>query len=418
MMDPSTLIAHRGGLHTAAEVAAIESVVAAGLLPMSALPSTDAPAPGALAPPPGGLPYRRRVYGPFEGDASGPTDPIRLAMHRGQTKLCCGELDAITRALARVPGLRYVLYAGAAPGEHIAFLAELFPALEFYLVDPAEFRVPRRYREFPGVARRIHITRGLFTDAIARAWAPRAAQTIFFSDIRSGTHTSDSFEAEVAENMAMQRRWWALGGFAAASFKLRFPYVPAGAGGQPGAKVPYLDGENLLQPFGPNTSTEGRLLVWAGAGARDYDPAAYESYYFWLNNVVREWAAFDHGIELSRAPGLCYCFDCARMVQIFRAAAGAAGDAEVVRLLHRMVDATEQRFLDPPHGVQPATPPADKRLALAAEYSRLYLKKRARKIVDRAAIVPAAPALCAAIVPPGAARIPKIQLKMRSFGSS
>jgi len=63
------------------------------------------------------------------------------------------------------------------------------------------------------------------------------------------------------------------------------------------SKYPYPDGELPLQPFAPNNSTEGRLLMWRGAKLRNFDPIAYENYYFWLNNIVSEWGMFDHGID-------------------------------------------------------------------------------------------------------------------------
>ena len=71
----------------------------------------------------------------------------------------------------------------------------------------------------------------------------------------------------------------------AALFKFRPPYTD----GISAAKYPYPDGELLLQPFAPNNSTEGRLLMWRGAKIRNFDPIAYENYYFWLNNIVRAW---------------------------------------------------------------------------------------------------------------------------------
>ena len=358
------------------------------ILPMELLPRfypRDAP------PPP--VTYRRRAYGPYdhlspEALRLAPAlHNFRTAAHRGQTKLCGVELEALVRALRRIPDLKYVLYAGAAPGEHIAFLAEAFPALEFHLVDPAPFRVHRRYKAFPGIEGRIHITPGLFTDELALAWKGRAPKTIFFSDIRSGDHNQEEFELEVQKNMEMQRTWWKLAGFGAALFKLRFPYTD----GKTSSKCVYLDGDVLLQPFGPNTSTEGRLLVWAGAGERVYDSVDYENFYYWLNTVVREWGSFDHGFDLGMVPGLCRCFDCSRTVQIFREYAGeypdrecfSSTDAQVAYMLGRMVAATEQRFFSPPHGDLVDLLPVAKRETLARRHGSEYVAKRNKKVAER-----------------------------------
>jgi hypothetical protein len=134
------------------------------------------------------------------------------------------------------------------------------------------------------------------------------------SDIRSGSHNEGEFEQEVWQNMQMQLRWWQIMNPAAAMFKFRLPYTD----GRVNSMCPYLDGENMLQPFGPNSSTEGRLFVWAGAANRQYDSMAYENFYFWHNNTVREWASFDSGFDLGLVKGLCTCFDCSRLIQIFR----------------------------------------------------------------------------------------------------
>jgi cap2 methyltransferase/cap3/cap4 methyltransferase len=391
------LLYHQGCLFREAELAEVRQY-SGGLIPVDQMPRTvprDAPK----------LPveYRRRVYGPYDhlpdellDSCGGPLHTFRYAGHRGQTKLCAGELEAITRALRRCPGLKYVLYAGAAPGEHLVFLAEAFPQLEIHGVDPAEFRVHRRFKAFPDTRKRIFTTRGLFTDELAREWKARAHETIFFSDIRSGDHSQEEFEHEVWQNMQMQLGWWRIMNPAAAMFKFRLPYTD----GKVSSACPYLDGEILLQPFGPNTSTEGRLFVWADASERLYDSIAYEDFYFWLNNIVREWASFDCGFDLGLVDGLCRCFDCSRLVQIFREyardnpAPGGAfddGDSYVAYLIGRMVEATEQRLLNVPHGDRAAEPLADKRLALAAKHSKTYVQRRTKKIRDQRKKVQHAP---------------------------
>jgi hypothetical protein len=392
-----------GGLYTAEEIREFE-YYGRRVLPMDLLPR---------AIPFGGIPsplrYRRRVYGPYDhlpqGAAKGgDVYTFRYAMHRGQTKLCAIEMEAIVRALTRYPALKYVLYAGAAPGEHIPFLAEAFPQLEFHLVDPAEFRVQHGFQAFPDTRKRIHVTRGLFTDELADAWAARGAETVFFSDIRSGDHNQDDFEQEVWTNMQMQQGWWRRGGFAASLFKFRLPYTD----GTTSSKCSYAAGEVLLQPYGPHTSTEGRLFVWGDAGEAEYDSLEYENYYFWLNTAVREWASFDHGLDLKLVPGLCRCFDCARTVQIFReyAAAFPAGDLfetedqHVAHLLERMVAATGQRFFTPPHGDLVDELPAEKRLILAARHGALYARRRLKKIRAQTTAIQHAPPLIQSHVRP------------------
>jgi hypothetical protein len=306
---------------------------------------------------------------------------FRYAAHRSQIKLCV-ELEAIVRALDRYPGLKYVLYAGAAPGDHIAFLAEALPRLEFHLVDPTESRVTDHYQDFPGVEARIHITRALFTVELADQWRERASETFFISDVHTGGHDQESGR-EIRGAMQAQRDWWERAHFAASLLRFRI---------DEGARTPYeyLAGGILLQPFGPDTAAEGRLFVWGDAGRQSYDCQGYTKYYYWLNTVIREWASFDNGVNPSLVPGLCRCFDCSRMIHIFRAYVtqnpvaigmfdGWAG--YVAYLVGRMVTATGQRLYAPPHGLQPGALPYEKRLQLANQYGQVYDRRRPKKVV-------------------------------------
>lgn len=353
--------------------------------------------------------YRRRAYGPYDHLPAEMThgEPrvhvFRGAPHWGQTKLCVSEVEGIDQALAVAPGIRHVLYAGAAPGEHIAFLAELYPGLRFTLIDPAEFRVHHRYAAFPGVGGRITVERALFTDETAAAWEARGPETFFICDIRTGSSEQDDYESEVWSNMQMMRRWVGLMGPAAALLKFRLPYTD----GVAPPPVEYLDGRVYIQAFGPNTTTEARLFIVGRPGPRLYDPKAYEDWHYWHNTAVREWASYDHGLDLGLVPGLCRCYDCSRTVQVFRdhvrARGRDGGDPEVARLIRRMTEATGQSLLRPPHGTDVGLLPADRRPKHAAEHSRGYCARRDKKISQRQGSVQYAPPRVQSHVrPPGA----------------
>ena len=71
-----------------------------------------------------------------------------------------------------------VIYAGAAPGNHIPFLSFLFPFVKFICVDPRPFAIQETAR--------IEIQQRMFTDDYARA-APQSNSNrlvLFISDIR------------------------------------------------------------------------------------------------------------------------------------------------------------------------------------------------------------------------------------------
>lgn len=58
--------------------------------------------------------------------------------HWGQRKLLMVEIYFLT-TYGHLS--KNVIYAGAAPGMHIAFLSHLFKDHKFYLYDPSEFRL-------------------------------------------------------------------------------------------------------------------------------------------------------------------------------------------------------------------------------------------------------------------------------------
>jgi hypothetical protein len=100
---------------------------------------------------------------PYKAQRGGPAaaEGVADAVHWGQRKLFMNELELLTLHAAAGDT---VLYAGAAPGKHIAFLADrLFPELTFVLVDPAPFRIRP--------SARIRLVQGLMTDELAREYS-------------------------------------------------------------------------------------------------------------------------------------------------------------------------------------------------------------------------------------------------------
>ena len=114
--------------------------------------------------------------------------------------------------------------------------------------------------------------------------------------------------------------------------------------------------------------------MWRGAKIRNFDPIAYENYYFWLNNIVREWGMFDHGIGTKLVDGLCGCFDCARSVQIIQEYVNQYG-GNVVDLMNRMVKATDQVLSKEPHGFRPDVLPSDKWTDAAQKLGESWVRR-------------------------------------------
>ena len=291
-------------------------------------------------------------------------------LHHGQRKLFIGELEGLTDLMRAADMPRgsdqiKVVYAGAAPGHHMPYLARLFPMVEWFLYDPAPFRM----RGSPAELSRIHTHQQLFTDDTAREWQDRC--DIFISDIRLNPpedapdaeqleHTgwSPSFEKQVALDMAMQDTWTMLiRPRLGASLKWRPPYVPAG--------IPYMiesmRGRILIQVWPSCSSTEGRLIVRGADAASNtrmqFDAAHYQDACATRNVVDRPWGTYAAaGLDPSLVPGFDHCYDCAREAAAWRAYAelparltsprmlAAGKPATIASLMNGLAAATGQRL--------------------------------------------------------------------------
>jgi len=103
-----------------------------------------------------------------------PPNTERSVNHWGQRKLLLSEIEFLT-----VFGQKgtLVVYAGAAPGTHTNYLADLFPSMDFLLVDPSEF--------YAKPTNRIEIRQEFFTEQICREVREGGRDVLFISDIRT-----------------------------------------------------------------------------------------------------------------------------------------------------------------------------------------------------------------------------------------
>lgn len=276
---------------------------------------------------------------------------IKISEHWGQRKLLLSEIEFLTRF--GEPNTT-VVYAGSAPGCHLPLLFSMFPDLNWFLIDPAEFNadVHKAAAEYPG---KIRVYQGLFTDELAdelrrdsvrglgleqilsdiaelkacpfdmseaikrledtlfHLWTQRK-KILFVCDVRSTGNERDEITAEAEMNMGMQARWHEIIRPARSMLKFRLPYV---AGHEEGAEqpYPYLAGAIHTQAWAPQTSTETRLITdeWpldAHHGTdvpmescflsefpkMTYWPKEYEDAMFFLNRYQREHSFYLHPI--------------------------------------------------------------------------------------------------------------------------
>lgn len=213
------------------------------------------------------IPYRRR------------TDEEKKAVHWGQRKLLLGEIAFLTLYWdeKRLPNPT-VVYVGASPGTHIPFLSQLFPTITFHLYDPLPFNFSE--------SNRLILYPRHFTDDDARRWSHFNDEVLLISDIRSSDYTqltTEENEKMIDTDMTTQKNWYLIMKPVKALLKFRLPYSYPTAP----RTVSYLAGDLLLQPWGPQTTTETRLIP-KSTDEIDWDIVKYESQMFYHNTVSRE----------------------------------------------------------------------------------------------------------------------------------
>ncbi len=219
---------------------------------------------------------------------------VRTNLSAGQRKLLLTEIYFLNHYWnsAEIP-FPTIVYAGAAPGQHIPILSTLFPEITFELYDPSDFKIPPS----ENTRGKIRIHNEIFTDLIAQQWAGRK-DVFFISDIRCTTYSIDAArcnpegdsevvdmdnETLVVEDMRAQERWYNMMKPVNSMMKMRLPYaynfVPA--------YFRYLGGVLLKQPWAPQMSTETRIIPIPGKES-DYDIEKYGNQMFYFNTEIRE----------------------------------------------------------------------------------------------------------------------------------
>ena len=194
-----------------------------------------------------------------------------------------------------------MVYAGAAPGHHTAYLQSLFPEIKFDLYDPNDFVIKN--------TKMISIHQQFFTDVDAEYWRDYAQKTnaylVFVSDIRTEPATQEN----IIRNMSMQLKWWQIMQPELSMFKFRLPWEEG--------KTEYPFGQIYVQAFPGATSTETRLIVKKNAKLVEYDNKQYENACFYHNTVTREMNYMTKLGKLNlERDGLDNCYDCISFINI------------------------------------------------------------------------------------------------------
>ena len=236
-------------------------------------------------------------------------DQDKSTFHFGQRKLMLSEIEFLTNVSKEIRHLKNkkicLIYAGAAPGIHIAMLMNLFPFIEYILVDPAKFEM-----DCSKPTAKFQLINAFFTDDMAKQFKKdyKDYEILFVSDIRTADHrilSKQATEIRIEQDMLDQMRWVEILSPFKSMLKFRLPYI----GDDKSIKkteLEYLDGKLFLQIWEGKTSSETRLVVDKTAGKKLYDCVKYEDQLFRFNTVERV-TCYRHDVE---APGIDHCYDC------------------------------------------------------------------------------------------------------------
>jgi hypothetical protein len=232
---------------------------------------------------------------------------IKRTLHWGQLKLMLTEIEFIILAMKQqieesrfIYDRIYLIYAGAAPGNHIRYLQKLFPNVQFELYDPNRFAIKSH--------KNINLHNRLFTNEDAKYWTTSNhpdKYIIFCSDIRREPAT----ESNVKLDMGLQLSWWEIMSPELTMFKFRLPWHTG--------NTEYPKGDIYLQPFPGHNSTETRLIVKKNAPIISYDNQKYEEQMFYHNTILRKYHYKSlFGTFNMETDHLDNCYDCTTLMHV------------------------------------------------------------------------------------------------------
>lgn len=247
---------------------------------------------------------------------------VRPQVHIGQLKLFLSELQFLTEFSSLTESTR-VVYAGAADGRHIAYLAQLMPNLNFHLFDPRPFSP-----ELTGLSNVVCMTgtAGWFDKEKAkgyhalRGWSQEPL--LFISDIRTGDHVDPTcdFNAACGRDMQMQMEWIRIMKPDVSMSKFRLSYKP----GKTMWLTPATSRHLKYGIFAAKSATEMRLICRDPYALAEYDNTQMEEISYYFNNVTRvgQYGASIAGVPIEKpnaikeSLGMDNCFDCHAMREV------------------------------------------------------------------------------------------------------
>lgn len=202
-------------------------------------------------------------------------------IHWGQLKLLLAEIEFLQMCKERqlLTTDTIILYIGAASGQHIPFLAEMFPEPIYHLWDPSRFsdeviQCSKQKKE------RFSYFNDYFTPATCEQY--KGKKVIMINDMRKVIESEDEKHFQKHEDNDLQRIFVENILPIASSLKFYFMYSDEGV-----VNYPYFAGDIYIQAFAPEASTETRLIFFKDRHQAEWPMGKYESFFFYFNTVVR-----------------------------------------------------------------------------------------------------------------------------------
>ncbi len=211
-------------------------------------------------------------------------------LHYGQLKLLLSEMEVFL--LPKAKHIKYVVYAGAAPGIHISVLAKFLPNIQWYLYDPRPV-FDKSLAKFAKIKTHVQFFTKSDAKKLRKKLSPKKGELMLISDIRSNTiekakkrNNLDQQQEIVFADMNLQSDFYDELKPDMSLFKFRLNWTEG--------KTTYYDGRIFYPIYGKYATTEFRLYVnGPSAKSKKYDNRKYEDQCFYFNYCVRNQTDWD-----------------------------------------------------------------------------------------------------------------------------
>ena len=211
-------------------------------------------------------------------------------LHYGQLKLLLSEMAIFS--LPKAKKIKYVVYAGAAPGTHICVLSKFLPHVQWYLYDPRPV-FDKCLSKFKKVKTYVQYFTKQDAKKLREKLSPKKGELMLISDIRSNTIEKAKKSSNLGQqqeivfsDMVLQKDFYKELKPDMSLFKFRLNWTEG--------VTTYYKGDIYYPVYGKHSTTEFRLYLDSPlAKMKKYDNRKYEDQCFYFNYCFRNQKNWD-----------------------------------------------------------------------------------------------------------------------------